>query len=1009
MSRKLLLLFIVLSFAPMVLFGQSTGKIIGVIKDKASGDPLPGVNIGLEGTTMGAASDADGYFVILNVPVGVYNVSASFIGYKEVTQTGLRVSASITTDVNFTMEEAAVEGEEVIIVGSRPLVEKNVTSGVSLVTSEELENIPVRGFNDIVATQKSVVVQDNLVYIRGGRADEVGYYIDGASSVNPLTNTQSIYVIREAVEEFQVLAGGFTAEFGGANAGIIRTELKTGGSNYSFSADFQTDKFADEGETFLGTNSFRHHNLILSASGPLLSNKVRFFAAFENAYQGDRAVRFGEGFTFTNLTDQNPSAVGTPETIDEYTYPDGFTPQREEEQLAFQSTLLFDLSPLQVRLSGSWSDRSRQFNSVFFQNQGGSSPDTPVLNQLNDRTYDDTFQNLLLSGKLTYVLSPTSLLEANFNYFDSKLDREDSYFGNDWRKWNDSTAVAQHTGGEVTYASRYRAQPNYLFNGIYFARNGAPTSAYRVQDQQYIGGAINFLTQAGRHHELKIGGDVRMYKLRRFAVATRAISQLDVDQTAGTIENLDPNAWVNASAVNNYGYDIFGNESDSDEFTASGFQTSQAPNEPVFGAFFIQDKIEYNDLIINAGLRLDYFDSKSRTLVDELDPAFDPVQRIFDEDAAWQDKDAAVQVSPRLGFSFPVSERTVFYANYGKFLQMPELETMYAGVHIFNDAILVGGTSNQNPVGYGLDPIKTTSYEIGFRQQLGNVAALDIGGFYRNVKGQIQVDKIFPTNSALGPFNVLTNGDFATTKGVELGITLRRVNRLQGQFNYTLSSAQGTNSTRNSDVAVLELNSTNRPSTISPLDFNQVHRGSIIMDYRWGRDEGGPLLSNLGVNGLFTFNSGHAYTYTESKVGQASAYDSGVDYMNDTRSRRALEPIGASTTPFNFNFDLQLDKAINVISSVETKLYMRVNNLFNTKNVINVFNNTGSATDDGFIQPIDQAASESRQAYVNAFGEEYINTYNAVNIDNGQAYWDVLGLQLFDSPRQIFFGIKLSY
>ncbi|MEL6824160.1 MAG: TonB-dependent receptor, partial [Calditrichota bacterium] len=278
MSRKLLLLFIALAFLPMIALGQSTGKVIGLVKDKDSGDPLPGVNISLEGTTMGAASDADGYFVVLNVPVGVYNITASFIGYKEITQQGMRVSASITTNANFTMEEATVEGEEVIIVGSRPLVEKNVTSGVSLVTSEELENIPVRGFNDIVATQKSVVVQDNTVYIRGGRADEVGYYIDGASSINPLTNTQSIYVIREAVEEFQVLAGGFTAEFGGANAGIIRTELRTGGSDFSVSADFQTDKFADEGEQFLGTNSFRHHNLILTASGPLMSNKVRFFA-----------------------------------------------------------------------------------------------------------------------------------------------------------------------------------------------------------------------------------------------------------------------------------------------------------------------------------------------------------------------------------------------------------------------------------------------------------------------------------------------------------------------------------------------------------------------------------------------------------------------------------------------------------------------------------------------------------------------------------------------------------
>lgn len=1006
MNQKILLVFALLLSLSVCLFAQSSGKVVGVVKDKESGEPLPGVNVSLEGTTYGAATDVDGYYVILQVPVGIYDVKASFIGYKEVTQTGARVSASITTEANFSMEEAVVEGEGVIITAEKPLVEKNVTQSVSLVTSEQLENVPVRGFNNVMATQKSVVVQDNIVYIRGGRNDEVGYYVDGAASTNPLTNTQSIHIIQEAVEEFQVLAGGYTAEFGGANAGIIRTELKTGGNDIKASVDFQTDKFASEGEKFLGTYSYRHHTAVGTISGPLFSNKVRFFAALENQYQGDRAVRFGEPFTFTDVVDanvqNNPKYSGAnavdPDVVPELSYLGGFTPDREEDQWAIQSTLSLDLSPVTFRLSASWNDRTRQ-------NTTGIADDTPVLDVLNDRYWDDTFTNTLISGKMTYVVSPTTLLDANISFFNSKREFEDSYFGNDWRKWYDSTAVANHTGGDVTYEGRWRPETRYLFNGIPFARNGDPRNGYLSQDQQYLGGALNFVSQINRHHELKVGGDLRRYTLRRFFIETAAMSQL-TDKFATPEDLVAANgakSWISAANPNNYGYDIFGNTADSDVFDDAGIQTAQAPNNPIFASFYVQDKIEYNDLIINAGLRMDYFDTKDRELIDPENPARDQAQLILDEANAWRDKDAFTQISPRLGFSFPVSEKTVFYTNYGKFVQMPELETIYNGVHAYNREYLQSGLSFQNPSGFGLDPIKTTSYEIGFRQQLGSVAAFDIGGFYRNVRGQVQVDRIFP--DGFNPFNVLVNGDFATTKGLELSLNLRRINRLQGALNYTLTTAEGTNSTRTSDVAVLENNSTNRPSVVNPLDFNQRHRGSVIFDYRWGQNDGGPVLSNLGLNSLVTFNSGHPFTLTRSQVGQAGPYDAGTDYMNDTRSRRALEEIGASTTPFNWQMDLRLDKSFNIIETVRATVYARINNVFNVQNVVNVFNSTGSAEDDGFIN--NRAIS---QPFIDGNGgEDYVNLYKAVNIDNGQAYWDQLGLQLYGQPRQIFFGIKLSY
>ena len=999
-------LWVVLLAMPVMLFAQSSGKIVGVVKDKSSGEPLPGVNVFITGTTLGAATDVDGFYVILNVPVGVYDIQASFVGYQEVVLSGIRITADKTSEANFDLGEAAIEGQAVVITAEKPLVEKYTTQSVSLVTSEDLENIPIRGFNNVIATQNSVVLQDGNIHIRGGRPDEVGYYIDGASSVNPLNNTQSIYVIQDAVEEFQVQAGGYTAEFGGANAGIVRTELRTGSKQMKFSVDFQTDKFASAGEKFLGTYSYRHHTGVATISGPLFNDKIRFFIAGENSFKGDRATRFSEGFTLTDLVDANlrNSDVnnGNPDTVASYIYPNGFTPKQEEDQWALQSTLLFDFSPVQLRLSASYSDRSQQFTS-FYNSALGSMNLTPMLNVLNDRYYQDVFTNTLLSAKLTYILSPKTILDGSVSYFKSKLDMEDSYFGSDWQSWYDSSAVSQHTGGAVTFKSQWEPEEDYLFNGWFFARNGEPWRRYRKQEQDYLGLALNLVTQAGRHHELKFGGDFRQYNLRRFLINASVMNELNVNNVSN-VEDVPISSWASSGNPVNYGYDIYGNKADSDQFR-NGYQTADAPKKPIFGSFYVQDKIEYNDLVINAGLRYDYFDSKGQTFRDILNPVYDQNTSTFTDDN-WEDVKAFQQVSPRLGFSSPISEKTVFYMQYGKFIQMPQLQDNYSSSQRYAYEYISAGFSFQAPSGFGLKPQRTTSYEMGFRQQMGSFAAIDLSGFYRNIKGQVQVEKIFPNaSSGLQPFNILANGDFATTKGLEFGLTLRRIQRLQAQMNYTLTQAVGTGSLNNTAVAALEQN-TPRPTVVNPLNFEQKHRGSINLDYRFGHNDGGALLSNLGANMLFSFNSGHPFTYALSEVGQSNAYNAGVDYMLDPRARRALEGVNSSVTPWNYNFDLRLDKTVNLMKDLQATVYMRVNNLFNTKNVINVYNASGNAEDDGFLYNINE---DTRQSYFSAYGEAWVQQYEAINIKNGQAYWDQLGLELFSNPRQIFFGVKLSY
>ncbi|KAA3657239.1 MAG: hypothetical protein DWQ10_13735 [Calditrichaeota bacterium] len=307
------------------------------------------------------------------------------------------------------------------------------------------------------------------------------------------------------------------------------------------------------------------------------------------------------------------------------------------------------------------------------------------------------------------------------------------------------------------------------------------------------------------------------------------------------------------------------------------------------------------------------------------------------------------------------------------------------------------------PVGIGLDPQKTVQYDIGFSQQFADNASFDITYFYKNITDQIQTARIVADAlSPAGDYNLLVNGDFATTKGIELQVKLRRTARLAGQINYTFQSAKGTGSVNNSAIAGIELGQA-IPTVIQPLDFEQPQRGSVNLDYRFGKGDGGAALEQLGFNLLASFNSGHPYTLSEGDFGQQSASYGGQ--ITDPRSRRPLENINASLTPWNFQMDLRVDKTID-FGSLGANFYMYVQNLTNRQNVINVYNRTGNPYDDGFLVNEDLSAS----VVAANGGDAFVAMHNALNLNgNGTNYSRDTGNYLLGLPRIIRVGVRLQY
>ena len=236
-----------------MVWAQTTGKIAGTIKD-VSGESLPGVNVMINETLQGNATNAEGDYFILNIKPGSYTLTVSYIGFKTIRITDVKVSVDRTTRLDFTMDEELLEGEEIVVIAQQSLVVKDQTSASAKVSGEELLSLPVQSFVETVSVQAGVNEgQSGGLHIRGGRSSEIKYYVDGIAVSNPYSNALAVPVENTAVQEVEVISGTYNAEYGQANSGIINIVTRDGSNDYegTFIASVGTYRTGDS-EVFFG-------------------------------------------------------------------------------------------------------------------------------------------------------------------------------------------------------------------------------------------------------------------------------------------------------------------------------------------------------------------------------------------------------------------------------------------------------------------------------------------------------------------------------------------------------------------------------------------------------------------------------------------------------------------------------------------------------------------------------------------------------------------------------------
>jgi len=692
-------------------------------------------------------------------------------------------------------------------------------------------------------------------------------------------------------------------------------------------------------------------------------------------YYGDPTVSVRGPFNFSGPNALVTGAAITaghstarPDTID-LILPGGNAVGGFQRTIVGSGSFLVDLSPVQIRLAGSYTyDRSK--NTTTLGN---------LLNQ--SRMGLNTTQNGFGNVKVSHVLSPTMFYEVNLDYYNNSFRTEDPDFGDNLFAYGDSAANA---------ALGYRLQGNSLNYGAYSLfggsilvnQPGTQIAGYQKVKQSSIGGRLDFTTQL-KAHEVKFGGSYSQYTIRNHN-PNGELSWYRYRRDATSPDQLELNLMKLGGGTDTYGYDIFGNEI-SDDVTKNGALYYLGPRKPVFAAAYVQDKIELSDIIVNVGLRYDFINPDSKDVKDPGSLSLTANDLILASDVYQTEKTSTL--SPRIGFSFPVTDRTVFHAQYGKFIQQTKLYDSYTG-GAGMAGIIKGGFFVTGTWGWGLKPTKTTQYEAGFSQQVADFASFDLNAFYKDIQDQIAYTSISPSKgSTLTAYPILVNRDFSTSKGLEFKFTMRRQHRISALLSYTFSVVTTTGSNTASSAGLWSAGSiVSLPHYTFPADWNQTHRGTLLFDYRFAKNDGGPVLEQLGLNLFLSFNSGHNFTrLVASQEGSSPT---------DPRFRTPVEPVGSSTTPWFFQLDARVDKSFT-LGPLDLNLYVYVINLLGTKNATNAFFRTGDPADDGWF-----ATSNGRQDMIDN-GQQYVDFYRAALLgDNSGNY---------GPPRQIRFGLRLEY
>ncbi len=831
-----------------------TGTLTGRVAAADNGAPLPGANVILLETDLGATTDSAGAYVLTNLPPGTYRLQASFIGYTRTTVEDVKVLFNLTTAIDIALQAEVLQGKDITVVASHQNIKREVSANLAIMDAENLQDLPIATIEDALRLQAGI--EPDLT-IRGGNINTVSFLVDGVNLREGRTHAPIMGLSYTALEQIQVQTSGFNAEYGNVRSGLIQMVTKNPPSDH-YSGDlfiryrpaqrmnFDTREAPESAGSPVPANQTIDdpgHDLDMTIGGPLIPwasqalRKLRFLASYRQKLE-----------PYLDTYDRNARLDRT-----------------------WQVKLVSDIkSGIKLTVAGLYSQQDGVADSASSMMPGGVPP------------YPWGLENDFFNREGLFKTNNIGL-----------SDIEHQLLG----------ATLRHSLGSHTF---YELKAHRLASN-YFLRPG-PLELIKDRDTSSVvvwSGKFDITSRMSDRTQFKAGTEY-------------IISQYDIASEVG-----DPCA-TRVSALGSAWTLLCGDRDFESPFHLYEAWTA-APHQ---GAAYVQSRFDYKTIVLNLGVRLDYFYvGGTRYLFDDFSNYLgqqDPQTR--EDSLRTENAERQFAWSPRLGVSFPVTMNSKLYFNYGHFYQMPQAEYLYRMLEKSFET--TPGRSSVSGLGNPNIPMpRTISYEVGYDQSIFDQYLLRISGYLRDVDRQTSFrifisDDVYYTQAL--PLN------YNDVSGLELTLTKLKGERVRGFVNYTYMSFSSGNF---GPAAVIRNPLDEIDYDLLTQDHYQAEAASqpyvhfnleLLAPSHFGpRLLGGEPLSNWRMDLLGGWRAGQVFTWSGPIIDEDNDAD-GIQYTPHPSLNNNLR-----TRDF-YHLDLRLSKKIDLrFGSVQ--LFADVRNLLNLK------------------------------------------------------------------------------
>jgi outer membrane receptor protein involved in Fe transport len=850
------------------------GSIAGKVVDRDNGRPLDFANVVVVGTMLGAGARDGGRFAIASVAPGTYTVKASFVGYDDLTLTGVRVDAKQATRLEFRLVRSLGRTIAPITVRRQPKKIEVTSSSVSHIgTADELKSLPFEEIADAVAMNPGITVQNGEFHVRGGRGGEVSIRIEGIEVNDPLSGG-AIELGMLSLADYEVITGGMDAEYGNASSAIINYTTRSGGRNFEGDFRYTTDDYGRADKTFTNYDRFS-----LGVGGPTPFKGLAYYVT------GEATFMDGE--------------LPTVKRYPEHKYLGGLVKMKERASSGFRSQARLDWRVNKgIRMSGEMTlDRGSSDPYVHNWNTDGYVTRMLVFPQLGVNRFSPRFYTV--TGNVVMLDGPWYERALQATYLDIRSDASCQYcllpVTDDQTLRGVRVIDFQGRGADPD-------QPLYvLVDYLAFAGYQNPTSTW-VPDLNAAPGDSNktrynsaerMWTNKSLSHQFKWSmthtlSPKTFYEIKLSRLSFDVLSAV-AGKTPGEYDTAGKFTWVpgrgptTVGAVDYYtdtavpffatayDYPVYSrrntrtylvrsdittqrwanhkikggvilqyNDLDNATLIAPGrqrqFRDPYGFSRNVFhnfnpeGSFYLQDRWEYEGMAVNGGVRYDFFSPGSGI---GIEVQSSEIQRDIDR---WK-----TQWSPRLGLAFPITDRDVFHFHYGRFIQFPEKNYIFASQDV-NAGF--GALGNPN-----LDPETSISYQAGIKHQFTNDVSGQFALFNKDYYGLIASFPI--TDDSTGTQrDRYVNQTYASSRGIELLLDKAFSRHFALKLAYTYSFADGVAS--EADFGARASGLTHLPTGERPLDWDQRHMLNCTLTVARAAD--------WSATTTYQFESGHPWT-----------------------------------------------------------------------------------------------------------------------------------------------------